>query len=291
MRYSRGPNGVIHCIAEKPSSALLVLEELGLPALSLFNIGAVFLNRKRLLADSPLQEGDYVRIHSMPRRFATDSVDWRSRLVHVSPAFLIVDKPPGIPTIPTVDNQSENALCSLSAHLGEKLLVTHRLDQGTSGLVCFARTEKFQSWFNRRLIKRQVTKGYLALTQQAPPLGLWTHYLKVSDRAPKTMAKEPSEGALVCQTEVEKVSAVDEYFEVALRPLTGRTHQLRAQLHAEHSPIIGDALYGGEPDPRFAQGSFALHAGSLQFADSKGGAFHFETPAPWHLPGWGRRSI
>jgi 23S rRNA pseudouridine1911/1915/1917 synthase len=291
MLYSKGPNGVIHFLAEEPSSAFAVLEKLGLSAPSLFKIGAVFLNRKRLENDSPLKEGDTLRIHSMPRRFPTDKVDWQRRLVHIDPEFLIVDKPSGIPSIPTVDNQSENALHSLSAHLGEKLLVTHRLDHATSGLICFARTAKFQSWFNRRLIKRQITKVYSALTRTAPTTGLWTHFLEASDRAPKTMAREPTDGALICQTRVEKITPIGEDFEVCLSPLTGRTHQLRAQLCTEGSPILGDTLYGGENDDRFTNGSIALHAWKLQFADSKGGSHHFETPARWHLPAWPERSI
>lgn len=291
MPYSKGPNGVIHFLAPEPSAASAAVELLGLKAPLLFELGAVFLNRKRLTEDSPLQAGDYLRIHSNPRRFPIGSIDWQSRLIQVNPEFLIVDKPSGIPSIPTVDNQSENVLFALGAYLGEKLFVTHRLDHGTSGLICFARTAKFQSWFNRRLIKRQVTKEYLALSHRAPALGLQTHYLKVSDRAPKSMAKEPFEGSLVCQTKIEKVSAVEKYFEITLAPLTGRTHQLRAQLQAEGSPIVGDILYEGETDSRFAEGRIALHAWKLEFPDSDGGVYRFETPAPWHLPGWAERSI
>lgn len=57
--------------------------------------------------------------------------------------FVVVNKPPGVPTHETLDNLQHNARAALSAHLRTTLLVTHRLDTPTGGLLVFARNQAF----------------------------------------------------------------------------------------------------------------------------------------------------
>jgi 23S rRNA pseudouridine1911/1915/1917 synthase len=284
MQCSNGANGVIHVLVENEASILAVATELGLNVDELFPLGAVFVNNHRCYEETPLKERDYIRLHSLPRRFQTNTTDWKAHVVFEDGDFVLLNKPAGIPTIATVDNTRENAHACLQAALGQPLFVTHRLDHATSGLVLFAKGPAFQTWFNKRLIKRQVAKTYLALIPRAPRLGTWTHYMETSTRAPKVLHLEPGPGRLVCETEAIRVSPHHEGFEIELSPRTGRTHQLRAQLAFEGAPIYGDSLYHGGPHPHCLPGRIALHAWKLSFPSPSGGSLCFEVPPPWNLP-------
>jgi 23S rRNA pseudouridine1911/1915/1917 synthase len=245
-------------------------------------------------------------------------------VVAASPDWVVLDKPPGVPVSPTVDNWRENCLVFGAGAVGdaEPLLMTHRLDMVTSGVFVMGRAKKFVSYFNCLLQKGKamagapgggpgLSKEYRALCASPPPLGRLVHHVRtnteVKGSATYTEVVPPdAPGALRCELEVVSVAEVplgprpdgadwDGWgatgFEARIRLFTGRTHQIRVQLAATGSPILGDCLYtpsGREPPanlraPRFRIG---LQSAQLTIRDPGGSFFTdpeatFEAGPPW----------
>jgi 23S rRNA pseudouridine1911/1915/1917 synthase len=127
----------------------------------------------------------------------------------------------------------------------EDLLLVHRLDVGTSGLVLLARGADVHRDLVRAFGERLVAKFYLALVwgRPRPGVGRWEWPLGPDRSDRRRMRVEPAGRGAV--TDYELIAHVPHVSLLRLKPATGRTHQLRVHLaHAGH-PIVGDDLYGG----------------------------------------------
>lgn len=164
---------------------------------------------------------------------------------------------------------------------GEVFLgLVHRLDRPVSGAVIFARTSKALSRMNALMKAREVRKVYFAIvrssqfTVRSPGTGKWkletgnwellTHYLKRNEKQNKSYAYDlPGEGRQKAELRYRKIAGGDRYDLLEVELLTGRHHQIRAQLAATGIPVKGDLKYGAprsNPD-----GSISLHARLLEF--------------------------
>lgn len=183
----------------------------------------------------------------------------------------ILDKPAGIPVIP-----ARGGGASIVGETG--LLVVHRLDADTSGVLVMARTTAGQRMASAAFLERRVEKAYAAVV--APrgaladegvvdlPIGRW-HRGRVSVGSGKEA---------LTRWELRWRDGVRAG--VLARPVTGRTHQVRAHLAAAGAPIVGDPMYGGPGAERLY-----LHAWTLRLpwpgADD---VLEIESPLP---PGFG----
>ncbi len=125
------------------------------------------------------------------------------------------------------------------------LLLVHRLDVGTSGVVLLARDEDAHRELVRAFAARTVGKLYLALVwgRPRPAEGRWTEPLGPDRSDRRRMRVDPAGRAAATAYRVAGRAAGVSL--VRLEPATGRTHQLRVHLaHAGH-PVVGDDLYGG----------------------------------------------
>ena len=233
--------------------------------------GAVWANRLRAKSDQSVEVGQYIRVHAEPRRFPSDKIDWKATIVHEELDFLVINKPAGVPVHATVDNWRQNAIFCLEQAMGFPVYVTQRLDTATEGLLVLAKTKWFQGQFNKLLRERTLKKTYQALVETAVPLGELVHYLLDEPYTPRKVTREPMEGWLECRLIVESCVAHTQGFLVEITLLTGRTHQIRAQLSDVGAPILGDTLYGSkksnpwEPSEYTAPESIALRAHRLEF--------------------------
>lgn len=251
-------NDTLHALVESPVELNTFLETFCDSPPFLLDIGAVYLNKKRVHQSLQIQPGDYVRAHLKPKRFAHEHVDWVGIVKFECPQFLIVDKPAGLPVHSTLDNLQENLVALLSKARGEKLFGTHRLDQPTQGLVCVARTPQAASLFHRWLRKRQVVKKYRVWTTTAVPTGTHVHFMKPTPFGAKEVFDDEAEGLQRCELEVVSSRPLKEGFESEVILKTGRTHQIRAQFRQLNAPLVGDLLYGGREHAYLGLQSFHL---------------------------------
>ncbi|MBV2169336.1 MAG: RluA family pseudouridine synthase [Bdellovibrio sp.] len=279
MQSARGfEYGVRHIISPQSGAVCDVL--LGILDLDrtqiefLLDLGSIYLNHQRLKEDSSVSVGDYLRVHTKPRRFIADDHQWSSRILFQNEHFLVAQKISGLPVHASVDNHKEHLQSYLAKTVGHELFVTHRLDVPTRGLIVYAKTLPFQTAFNKLLIQRDMKKVYRALVEgQELRTGVLTHYMEPSPRAPKIVSHEVQPGWQECVLEILNINLLDNNrSELKIQLHTGRTHQIRAQLGYEKHPIVGDHTYGAKKI--FSEDKIELEACELEFINPLTGESH-----------------
>lgn len=125
--------------------------------------------------------------------------------------------------------------------------VVHRLDRSVSGIVIFAKTSKALSRLNEMIRDGKMTKTYWAIVKNAPPeeKGHLVHYLRRDEQKNKSFAYDkPVANSKKAELIYHVAGKSDNYFLLEVRLLTGRHHQIRAQLSKIGCPIKGDLKYG-----------------------------------------------
>jgi 23S rRNA pseudouridine1911/1915/1917 synthase len=187
---------------------------------------------------------------------------------------IAVNKPPGM----LVQGDRTGDKCVLDvirSHIKERdrkpgnvfLGLPHRLDRPTSGVLILAKTSKALTRLSESFRNRDTAKIYWAVVESAPesPRGELIHWLKKDGRTNTSRRADPgSPGAREARLRYSLLGASDRYWLVEVELLTGRHHQIRAQLSAVGCPIKGDLKYGAKRSNR--NGGIHLHARSLETA-------------------------
>ncbi|KAM7255027.1 hypothetical protein ACFE04_020268 [Oxalis oulophora] len=217
--------------------------------------------------DQFVEVGTYLRVHVHPKRFPRCyEIDWKSRVISVADSYVVLDKPAGTSVGGTSDNIEESCATFTSRALGLPipLSTTHQIDNCTEGCVVFAKTKEYCSVFHGIIREKKVKKLYLALAAAPVPRGIMTHYMRPINMAPRLVSQDFVQGWYFCQLEVLECKEVpwpdahieEKYsvencgwtskssaYECQINLLTGKTHQIRAQLAACGAPIVGDSMY------------------------------------------------
>lgn len=206
------------------------------------------------------------------------------RLLYVDAALIIVDKSSGLLSVPGRGEDKHDSLAlRVQAEFADALSV-HRLDMNTSGLLVIARGAEMHSRLSRFFRERRVDKEYVALIDGCPAAESGEICLPLAaDREHRPRHRVDHERGKPSTTRYHVVAhdPVRDVSRVALRPLTGRSHQLRVHLQAIGHPIIGDALYADEAALAKAD-RLCLHATRLAFTHpGHGGWVEFVCPAPF----------
>lgn len=143
--------------------------------------------------------------------------------------------------------------------------VVHRLDRPVSGVVLFARTSKAAARLSEQFRERSVEKIYRAIVEGVPPerdTVLQDWLWKDPGRNVTQTVREGTPGAQQAALAIKRLETNDSRSLVEVKPVTGRSHQIRVQLASRGWPILGDAKYGSNVR---LDGNIALHASSLTF--------------------------
>ncbi|OQW50876.1 MAG: hypothetical protein A4S09_11155 [Proteobacteria bacterium SG_bin7] len=202
----------------------------------LLELGAVYLNHHRLNSNKNLKPGDYLRVHTQPKRYPTHKINWEQTIIHEDKDLIVIDKPYGIPVHATLDNAIENVLTQMSKFKNQKLYHTHRLDIGTQGILILTKTPESQKEINNQFLNKRIKKYYVAKTDLSLVPQKLIHYMQPSKRAPKILSNKALPNYKRCELIIHEDN---------IELITGRSHQIRAQLSTIGAPIIGDTLYGG----------------------------------------------
>lgn len=143
--------------------------------------------------------------------------------------------------------------------------VVHRLDRPVSGVVLFARTSKAAARLSEQFRERTVEKVYRAIVEGVPPerdAVLQDWLWKDPGRNVTQVVRDGTPGAQQAALAIRRLKTHGNRSLVEVRPVTGRSHQIRVQLSSRGWSILGDGKYGSTVR---LDGSIALHAASLTF--------------------------
>ncbi len=143
--------------------------------------------------------------------------------------------------------------------------IVHRLDRPTSGIILFAKKPSVLKIMNAQFEKRTVQKYYVALVDgEIPnPSGSLKDYLRKDFFQKKAIiSNQKSKENQEVKLNFRKIDLIGHRTLLNIELLTGKYHQIRAQLASMGFPIAGDVLYGGNLWKREGIG---LHASALQF--------------------------
>lgn len=237
-------------------------------------------------------------------------------IVALETDFLVAAKPPGLLSHPTKPDGRPTLLAWLQEKFpGKFIALVNRLDRETSGAILVARTPESASQLGAMTMRREIGKEYLALVAGRvqdehgiidAPLGR----LGISEGNPiwlrqGVIAPDDAEGrrSASAQSEFWRMMASDSATLLRLRAHTGRLHQLRVHLAHIGHPVIGDKIYGPDPNlylkfiaegwttehaRRLISPRHALHAHRLDFRWA-GEERSFIVPLPQDMLALGRR--
>ena len=179
--------------------------------------------------------------------------------------LVVIDKPGGLFSVPGPDPAHADSAYSRVRARWPLAQVVHRLDLSTSGVLLFALRRKAEVALREQFRSRTVEKVYVARVAGSlhPAEGQVDLPLEPHpDRPPLQRVAPTGRPALTRWTVLDYARTTSL---VELRPVTGRSHQLRVHLTAVGHPILGDALYA-PPEVREASEALCLHARSLAIA-------------------------
>ena len=235
--------------------------------------GAYSIDARRLKGNDRVHAEQLVLLWRAP--WDEQAPDVTLSLLYEDEHLLAVDKPAGIPVHPTARYHKSTVVKLLeSARDGERLMLSHRLDRETSGVLLLARTSAADRHIKVQFAqgaatvdkseKRSVHKEYLAITWGAPDedrfrIALPLELDPTSSYAVKMRVAEPGRG-LPSATQFEVLGRRTNratgrtYALVRCILETGRQHQIRVHLAANGWPVLGDKLYGPD-DGLFGRGA------------------------------------
>ena len=150
---------------------------------------------------------------------------------------------------------------------GEVFLgVVHRIDRPVSGLVIFARTSKAQTRLNEMLKTHEINKTYIAIVKNKPAIEsdrISNYILRNTKQNKSYIYQKEVKDSQVAELNYKLIGSSDNYHLLQIELITGRHHQIRAQLSAIGCPIKGDLKYGAPRSNEDA--SICLHSYKMEF--------------------------
>lgn len=213
--------------------------------------------------------------------------------------LLVVNKPPGVLVIPDRFDSTIPSLNSiLEQQTGGKVYIVHRLDRGTSGVICFTKNEEAHKYMSLLFQEHKVEKYYMGLVggRVIPVDG--TIDAAIIEHPTKKGKMVTAKKGKASKTEYHVVEQWPLYSLVQFRIYTGRTHQIRVHMQSIGHPMVCDELYGdgkpfllsgikrkynqskSEEEERPLLNRLALHAHKLIFNAPDGRQIVAEAPLP-----------
>jgi len=268
----------------------------------LLRTGRIRVDGKRARASDRVEPGQAIKVpilsdlspSSRPaptRPRPADRAMLHDAIVHRDEAVIVLNKPPGLAVQggTTTARHLDGMLDELRLGNDERPRLVHRLDKDTSGILVIARTAAAAAFLTRAFREKATRKIYWAVVVGLPKLR--------RGRIDLALAKIPGGGGERVRPDADDGQHAVTYYSVienagsqaswlALMPVTGRTHQLRAHCAAIGTPILGDGKYGAAPAHLAGlPGSrrLHLHARSLSIPHPLGGTLKVTAPLPLHM--------
>jgi 23S rRNA pseudouridine955/2504/2580 synthase len=267
----------------------------------LLRTGQIRIDGRRARAGDRVAPGQLVRVPPLgdlsaaprvaPAIRPRDIAMIQQTVLHIDDDLIVIDKPPGLAVQggTNTERHLDAMLDALRFGGAERPRLVHRLDRDTSGVLVLARSAAVASMLATTFRGRAARKLYWAAVVGLPKprRGRIDQALaKLPGPAGERVAPDADEGKRAVTYYRTVAHASDKIAWLALQPVTGRTHQLRAHCVTIGTPILGDGKYGGAaahpagvPHPR----ELHLHARALALPHPRGGTLEVTAPLPVHM--------
>ena len=268
----------------------------------LIRTGQVRVDKARARTDTRLVAGQLVRIPPVddpdkpraPQVVEADADFLRTLILHEDEDIYVFNKPSGLAVQGGSGTRRhlDGMLKSLPNNKDEPPRLVHRLDRDTSGCLVVAKTHAAASHFGAVFRSRSARKIYWALVagNPAPNQGRISCFLAkgaTTDGEQMVVVGAGHEGAQHSTTYYSTTDVASRRFAwVTLKPVTGRTHQLRVHMAQLGTPIIGDPRYFNIENWQPAEGlgdGLHLHARRLALPLRSGKRLDVSAPLPPHM--------
>ncbi|HED17900.1 MAG TPA: RNA pseudouridine synthase [Gammaproteobacteria bacterium] len=214
----------------------------------------------------------------------TPPADTGLDLLYQDDVLLVVNKPCGLLSVPGRGRDKQDCMSSRVQATHPEATTVHRLDMDTSGIMIMALDKTTQRKLSLLFQERKVQKRYIAVVNGCMKSSRGEIDLPlIADWPNRPRQKVDRENGKPSTTVFRVVGCDSENrsTRVELKPLTGRTHQLRVHLHSLGHSILGDRLYADE-NKDVAADRLMLHAESLSFRHPYSNEFvNFESASPF----------
>jgi 23S rRNA pseudouridine955/2504/2580 synthase len=268
----------------------------------LLRTGQIRVDGKRVKANHRLLAGQEIRIPPLgaeetaegarPHRPIPESeaAALRGAVLYRDAEVIAINKPAGLSVQggKGIERHVDGMLDALRFGSAERPRLVHRLDRDTSGVLLLARTARAAGWLAAAFRQKETRKLYWAVVIGVPKLDRGKIDLPLSKlprpAGERVMPDEEGRRAVTYYQVMEHAGRRVAW--LALMPVTGRTHQLRAHCVAMGTPILGDGKYGGEaaflPGDEVAK-QLHLHARQIVVQRPQGGLIKVVAPLPPHM--------
>ncbi len=257
--------------------------------------GQIRVDGGRAKPEDRLAAGSQIRVPPLPDApdpgekktiSPRDAAYARSLVLYEDDEVLALNKPAGLAVQGgTKTHQHIDRLLSAWGEGLDRPRLVHRLDRDTSGVLLLGKTPAAAARLAGSFARRKAKKPYWAIVSGNPKPAegmIELHLIKkgVNDRELVVPADPKEFGAEPAQTEYVTIArAAHRAAWMALRPHTGRTHQLRAHMTAIGHPILGDPKYSDEASTQLSEGlRLQLHARRLDLPHPSRGMLSLEAP-------------
>ena len=243
----------------------------GLLAKIKFRGGQILVNGQPQNSTYLLDIGDLVVIDIPAEEgFETlEAIDYPLEFLFEDDHFLILNKPFGIASIPSVNHSNTIAnyikgYYVKQAYENQQVHIVTRLDRDTSGLMLFAKHGYAHARLDKQLQKKAIEKRYFALVKGTGLLEPQGDIIApIARDIDSIITRRVAKGGKYAHTEYKVIASYGDIHLVDIRLHTGRTHQIRVHFSHIGFPLLGDDLYGGSLEHGIQRQ--ALHCHFLSF--------------------------
>ena len=242
--------------------------------------GAILLNGRPCTVAAVVTPGDTLTVNvtdTVPLSAHIMPVDYPLDILYEDDDLLVINKPAHIAVHSA---EPVTVAGAVAYHLGDGAFhPVNRLDRGVTGIMVIAKSGHVHDLLMRQLHTDAFRREYLAICQGIPDPAVGTIDLPIGRDQNSILKRCIDPGGLESHTRYEIVQASENRALLRLRPLTGRTHQLRLHCAAIGHPLLGDWLYGTED--RTLIDRPALHSHALWLTHPlTGSCLHLTCPLP-----------
>jgi tRNA pseudouridine32 synthase/23S rRNA pseudouridine746 synthase len=207
-------------------------------------------------------------------------------VIYQDDVIIVLNKPSGLLSVPGRLPEHHDSIASRVQLQYPTATIVHRLDMSTSGVMLMALTKQAQSHISRQFQQRSTAKYYYARLEGIPKAQNGSIDLPVRcdwPNRPRQLVDFAEGKPALTHWQVIAIDKETDTATVLLKPVTGRSHQLRVHMLALGTPILGDEFYSSESGLAAAT-HLQLHAAMLKISHPVSAEkIQFKAPSPFDI--------